>query len=1051
MASSSGDPDAGKESHGGDPSWEAFRSLCRYYADCLELESGGRPRVQVDELEEKAVMLEDALPWRDLAAGQRVVVRGGDALSELIRRSTRPSQGPRLRIGGPLELYKERRGDIFVIPAFTIPVLVERNGGQVVLRAEGPARINEAWLEAQFQRGRVDQRDNLLIELGVYDERLTLEGVDVEVAGDQTLEQLWHRLLRVQSQKFCEIGGPDRLQSSPRLTPRSSLGLYNRACLIADSDARFVGGNLAELRTLSRQPDDVLRKTALASFFTTQPARGQDGLAGGQEPCAPEFKPLNKEQREAVLSTFEGGVTAVQGPPGTGKSMVVTHVLAAHALAGQSALFASRNHRAIDAVVPKLKAIDPDQPLILRLTPSKTDPDTTEDDWLASLLDFMARPHDPEAAELVLGLLSELRSALKSRAEHETALQDYLASVESLGEVNQRIEKLEGKASAEALALRILSPERLQARTVRSLSARLDPDKRGLWARLQRSRAGARIEKLYVARCRDVDSDALAAAEPPSTPSNAAEILLQASELSECDREVRTLEQETRVLSPKADLVDELERADEIVRDLTKKALTLFASTIGARQDREFRAELANIRGVLGRTRNAGNLARLRPNQRLAVERAFERAVGVFPLWACSSLSVSSRLPLVAGAFDLVVIDEASQCDIPSCLPLLFRAKRAMIVGDPMQLRHMGKVALEVEDRLREHHGVDGVQFGRFRHSTNSIWEPALASAVGEKGTACMLREHWRCHPAIAGYVSELFYDDQLRVRTVEENYPPVVRGGRKLRGIEWTHVEGGSESVAGSRTHAPQVDAIVEELARLAENGFDGSVGLVTPFRVHADRIRTAVAQRVPASTLKQWHFIAETADGFQGDERDLIIFGLVGGPEPEDTPQFYLRERNRFNVAVSRARSLLHVFGDRDWARASGEPVLTRLYETWEDWKRESELPMRADLIGPVWEPRLADEMRRAGIEFHQQFRTCGFYLDFAVLGPGMKIDIEVDGETYHRGSDGGLRTEDIRRDQLLKAAGWRVLRFWVYELRENMERCIARIKEEIEDGDN
>src|SRR5690606_12506667 len=137
------------------------------------------------------------------------------------------------------------------------------------------------------------------------------------------------------------------------------------------------------------------------------------------------------------------------------------------------------------------------------------------------------------------------------------------------------------------------------------------------------------------------------------------------------------------------------------------------------------------------------------------------------------------------------------------------------------------------------------------------------------------------------------FYGGQLRVRTSEDGCKPVLRGDRRQRGIEWTNVPGGSQTTAGgSRFHQPQVDAIVSELKRVADTGFDGTVGVVTPFRAHADRVRDAVSSALPASTLKKWAFVSETADGFQGDERDLVLFGLVGGPGPEDVPPFYKRE---------------------------------------------------------------------------------------------------------------------------------------------------------------
>ena len=88
----------------------------------------------------------------------------------------------------------------------------------------------------------------------------------------------------------------------------------------------------------------------------------------------------------------------------------------------------------------------------------------------------------------------------------------------------------------------------------------------------------------------------------------------------------------------------------------------------------------------------------------------------------------------------------------------------------------------------------------------------------------------------------------------------------------------------------------------------------------------------------------------------------------------------------------------------------------------------------------------MRKAGIDFEQQYPACGFFLDFALFRPHIKVNIEVDGETWHRDERGRRRIEDDYRDVILSAAGWRVLRFWVYELRENMETCLERIRRAI-----
>ena len=197
----------------------------------------------------------------------------------------------------------------------------------------------------------------------------------------------------------------------------------------------------------------------------------------------------------------------------------------------------------------------------------------------------------------------------------------------------------------------------------------------------------------------------------------------------------------------------------------------------------------------------------------------------------------------------------------------------------------------------------------------------------------------------------------------------------------------------------------------------------------------------------MKAWRFHVDTADGFQGDERDIILFSLVGGANLKPgSLRFLSNSPNRFNVAASRAQKLLHVFGDMEWASKSG----IRHIQILADRSRDAETrrrdgyqaPFRADLVGPVWEPRLAQALTAASIPFQQQYPTCGRFLDFAVIKPGLKLDIEVDGETYHRDEQGNRLAEDILRDQVLVADGWKILRFWVYQLKEDMPNCIEEV---------
>jgi len=154
-----------------------------------------------------------------------------------------------------------------------------------------------------------------------------------------------------------------------------------------------------------------------------------------------------------------------------------------------------------------------------------------------------------------------------------------------------------------------------------------------------------------------------------------------------------------------------------------------------------------------------------------------------------------------------------------------------------------------------------------------------------------------------------------------------------------------------GGAVSKGQVDAVVDELQRLRKDHFPGTVGVVTPFRPQANRIRDRAMEVFEGVLPAHWNFHVDTADGFQGDERDVILLSLVGGENlPRGAAWFLHNSPNRFNVAVSRARALLHVFGNAAWARACRIAHIVALQRAYQEHDTKQEPRLRTDLIGPV-----------------------------------------------------------------------------------------------------
>ena len=185
-------------------------------------------------------------------------------------------------------------------------------------------------------------------------------------------------------------------------------------------------------------------------------------------------------------------------------------------------------------------------------------------------------------------------------------------------------------------------------------------------------------------------------------------------------------------------------------------------------------------------------------------------------------------------------------------------------------------------------------------------------------------------------------------------------------------------------------------------------------------------------------------TVDGFQGQERDLILFSPCVGPRsPQSGLTFFQKDTRRLNVAISRARAIAMVFGDLEFARSGNSKPLRRLASM----ATEPRAKGGEGVFDSGWERKVFHALKARGLEPHPQHEIAGRRLDFALFGVnGVKLDLEVDGRKWHESPDGRRKTSDIWRDHQLKSLGWRVRRFWVDELANDMEGCLDRVEQDL-----
>lgn len=390
------------------------------------------------------------------------------------------------------------------------------------------------------------------------------------------------------------------------------------------------------------------------------------------------------------------------------------------------------------------------------------------------------------------------------------------------------------------------------------------------------------------------------------------------------------------------------------------------------------------------------------------------------PVWIVTNLSARRSLPLQPKLFDLVIIDEASQCDIPSALPLLFRARRAIIIGDPQQLRHISTIRPDREAQLAEENEAKDL-LTDWSYTTNSLYDVAEAAILRKGDVPIFLAEHYRSHPAVVEFSNRVFYQGKLVLRTKLPILSAKLEG--QLLGVFWHDVKGHAPESSRSACNEVEVSAVIDLLNHWWKSKLlskkDLSFGIVTPFRLQMEKIEQSL-QEQPWWDEVRGRLIVGTAHRFQGDECDIMIFSpVVSEGLPKRRCKWVAETDQLLNVAITRARGALHVVGDLDSCRRAGS-YLAKFAEYVASGSIAGQSTSRFD--SPA-EERMAELLDEIGVWYLPQYNEGRYRFDFFVVSPfGKRYDIEVDGREHW--SHEQLQ-KDAVRDKTVEALGYQVIR--------------------------
>lgn len=273
-------------------------------------------------------------------------------------------------------------------------------------------------------------------------------------------------------------------------------------------------------------------------------------------------------------------------------------------------------------------------------------------------------------------------------------------------------------------------------------------------------------------------------------------------------------------------------------------------------------------------------------NQYLSNDENFQKFLKIFPVVATTNIS-AHRLGEPKQYFDMVIMDEASQCNTAVALVPIIRGEQLLLVGDPQQLKPV--ILLDERNNLilKKRYNITD----EYDYRNKSVYQTFLsADAVSDE---VLLSYHYRCHPKIIGFNNKKYYNNKLNIRSSDNEKHP-------LEFIEChskdTTLKNTSESEA-------------KEIVHYVKTHPDKTIAVITPFVNQRNEIQEELNQNGIANVD------CGTVHAFQGDEKQEIIFSLALTDKTHEKTYSWLKNNKELiNVATSRAKERLVIIGDME-----------------------------------------------------------------------------------------------------------------------------------------
>lgn len=440
----------------------------------------------------------------------------------------------------------------------------------------------------------------------------------------------------------------------------------------------------------------------------------------------------------------------------------------------------------------------------------------------------------------------------------------------------------------------------------------------------------------------------------------------------------------------------------------------------------------------------------------------FKLLTDIIPLWCAELRDLGIVFPMKNEIFDLVIVDEASQVNIAEIIPAFYRGKGFCIVGDDKQL-HLNATGVGFslsksfdnlcwnKNKLNESLSLPEAKTRNLLVSEASVLRFINSDLRTHLIPQTRLDQHFRSLPPLAGFTSNKFYDDELKIMTENGD-------NRSIHCFKALKVNGNRDDK--QKYVKAEITELIKQLKKIVLNdgylshpdlkqfNFSGnrpSIGILAILRNQINKINEMLEESgISDQEFEKFDIMVGTPEEFQGNEKDIIFFTL-GLDENNRWGKGHYEDPHRFNVATSRAKCFTFLI----YAGIPRNADLIKKYLNHFGVKINSDDLIDTEKIPDApnspsnwnfdrnkceseFEHKVADYLEKyinlhSGIELFNQVSACGQKrLDFVLYNKITKITcaVEVDGIQHFIGSSSNYTEAHLERVEILKRAKWEII---------------------------